>query len=331
MDGGTSAFSWVILVIIGRGGPMKIEHFSYFLAMRDSSSLSEAAAKAHISQQGYGKAIVALEDALGCKLLERDAKGARLTNAGALVMHYAETIVSAYGQMTVGLATQSSDLEALQRFDGCIAFSNVCMNSFEPIFSARGLLSRASKDELSLDELLERASEREWICIGDVCAQVYEDHAERWDIEPLVVGRVGIIVPRRFLREAGSESAEAVAASVPLAVFDCQATREIYSSLLGKDAFSNVKIRTTRDEMLREGLRRGDFALLSDSFHWSEFQSAIGTSENPLTFIPFKREFVSLFGFVRKKGLPYSDEQRAVVDAAKRTFANVSKTVIRTA
>ena len=306
---------------------MKIEHFSYFLAMKGSSSLSEAAAKAHISQQGYGKAIVALEDALGCKLLERDAKGARLTNAGMLVMHYAETIVAAYDQMTVGLATQSSDLEILRSFAGGLAFSDICMNTIEPAFSTRGLLNRASKDELPLGELIERAGDNAWICIGDICPQVYKDYADYLDVEPLATGRVGLIVPRKLLRAAGSEEAEAVAARVPLAVFDCQATREIYALLLGADAFENVKMRTTKDELLRKGLERGDFAILTDSFHWGEFQSAIGTSGNPLVFMPFRREVFSLFGFVRKKDLPYSDEQRAVVDAAKRTFANLTKTV----
>ena len=75
---------------------MKIEHSAYFLAMKDSSSLSEASAKAHISQQGYGKVIAALESALGCKLVERDARGAHLTSAGLLFMRHAEAMVAEF-------------------------------------------------------------------------------------------------------------------------------------------------------------------------------------------------------------------------------------------
>ena len=306
---------------------MKIEHVIYFLAMKDASSLSEASAKAHISQQGYGKVIAALEKALGCKLVERDAKGARLTNAGALFMHHAEIMVDEFERAKMSLKTQQFDLDILREFEGAMAFSNVCMNTFDPIFSERGLLNRARKEELPLGEALDRAEDQDCICICDICTQVYPDYDDRWDIDALGVGQVGVVAPKKFVNNAELLSAEDIIASAPLAVFDCQATRQIYEFLFGVRDFGDIKVRTTRDELLREGLMRGDFAVLSDSFHWTEIQASLSESNRPLVFAPFKRDVFSLFGFVRKKGLAYTETQRSVVDAMKRTFANLSKTV----
>ena len=303
---------------------MKIEHIAYFLAMKDSSSLSEASAKAYISQQGYGKVIAALESALGCKLVERDARGAHLTSAGLLFMRHAEAMVAEFEKAKMDLRTQRADLDILREYDGNMAFSDVCMNTFEPFFSSKGLLNRTNREELSLGDALARAEESDWVCLCDVCAQVYPDYAERWDMDTLAIGQVGVVAPRNLLGDFESQSAEEVIEIAPLAVFDCQATREIYELLFGVRNFGDIKMRTTRDVLLREGLRRGDFAVLSDSFHWTELQSKIETPENPLVFVPFRQGAYSLFGFVRKKDLPYGERQRAVVDAMLRSFANLS-------
>lgn len=304
---------------------MKIEHIKYFLAMQDSPSLSQAACKANISQQGYGKVIAGLEEALGCRLVERDALGARLTDAGHLFMEHARVIASEYQKMQMRLSTRDADHKLLKEFSGSMAFSNVCMNTFDPLFSTAGLLNHAQKEELSLSEALSRAENPRWICICDVCEEIYPHHADTWDIEVIGRGRVGIIVPQKIMDETGARSAEDVVKGSNLAIFDCEATREMYDKLFDEKFRDHLMLRTTRDNLLQGGLKRGDFALLSDSFHWNTFQSKSMNEDRALVFMPFSDEFHSIFGIVRAKGVVYDEEQKAVVDAVKRFITYATK------
>ena len=71
---------------------MNYNHLMIFLAVAEEGSISRGADKLCISQPAVSKQVQSLEAALKTKLFEREAKGVRLTNAGALLLGYAQRL-----------------------------------------------------------------------------------------------------------------------------------------------------------------------------------------------------------------------------------------------
>lgn len=71
-------------------------HLQYFVAVAEEGSITRAAARLHVSQPALSQAISLLESDLGLKLLERHARGVRLTAHGAAFLPKARSAVSAW-------------------------------------------------------------------------------------------------------------------------------------------------------------------------------------------------------------------------------------------
>lgn len=78
---------------------MNIENLKYFYEAATLKSISKAAEKSHISQSALSKQIQRLEENLDVKLINRSNKGVELTDAGILVLKYAEKILHNYVRM----------------------------------------------------------------------------------------------------------------------------------------------------------------------------------------------------------------------------------------
>lgn len=61
---------------------MRLEQIHYYLTIVECGSITKAAGKLYISQPALSKQIALLEDEIGVKLLKRQARGIRLTEAG---------------------------------------------------------------------------------------------------------------------------------------------------------------------------------------------------------------------------------------------------------
>lgn len=65
-----------------------------FVAVAQSGSMTVAARRLHVTQSGLSHQIKRLEDAMGCCLLDRDARGCRLTAEGALFIERAHQLLA---------------------------------------------------------------------------------------------------------------------------------------------------------------------------------------------------------------------------------------------
>ena len=74
--------------------PMELRTLKYFLAVVKEGSISNAAKALDVTQPTLSRQLAALEDELGCKLYTRTHKGIVLTEQGAVLNRYAETIVA---------------------------------------------------------------------------------------------------------------------------------------------------------------------------------------------------------------------------------------------
>lgn len=75
-----------------------------FLTVATTSNVSRAAKHLHLSQPAVTKQVRALEQTLGVKLLERTARGVRLTAAGELVRDYARRSAALLDECQASLA-----------------------------------------------------------------------------------------------------------------------------------------------------------------------------------------------------------------------------------
>lgn len=85
---------------------VNIESLEYFKKIAEIKSISKVANKSHISQPALSQQMQKLEDSLGQKLFVRSNRGVKLTQAGELVLKYADNIIRTYDKMLTGLEEQ---------------------------------------------------------------------------------------------------------------------------------------------------------------------------------------------------------------------------------
>lgn len=83
---------------------MELRHLRYFVAVVRCGSFSAAAEQLGRTQQAVSKAIAQLEERLGVRLLDRDARTPRPTAFGELLLERAEEIDAALGRFEIELA-----------------------------------------------------------------------------------------------------------------------------------------------------------------------------------------------------------------------------------
>ncbi len=72
---------------------MEIRTLQYFLAVAYEGSISNAAKRLHVTQPTLSRQMASLEDELGRQLYTRSQKGIELTEHGAILQRYAESII----------------------------------------------------------------------------------------------------------------------------------------------------------------------------------------------------------------------------------------------
>jgi DNA-binding transcriptional LysR family regulator len=88
---------------------MELRHLRYFVAVVRCGSFSAAAEHLGRTQQAVSKAIAQLEERLGVRLLDRDARTPRPTAFGELLLERAEEIDAALGRFEVELSGLRSE------------------------------------------------------------------------------------------------------------------------------------------------------------------------------------------------------------------------------
>lgn len=72
---------------------MTLSQLRTFTAVADAGSVSAAAARLHVTQPAVSAAVRALEESVGCELIEPEGRGLRLTAAGEVFAGYARRVL----------------------------------------------------------------------------------------------------------------------------------------------------------------------------------------------------------------------------------------------
>lgn len=287
-----------------------------------AESMSEAAQRLHMSQQGFSKAIAALERAVGARLVDRGARGSILTIDGRAFLGHARAAVEHYRAGIECLRTQKGDLDLLKAYDGPLNLTSACFVALSRRYLDSGILESADVREVSLEDAFSMAGDGDAIVIADVCPEVYPDFERDFILEPIGVGRVGIVAGESLLPKGAEDPLWESAARLPIGMYDCDASLEIYEKMFEDMPLEAVKMRTRNAASLQVSALRGKVALLCDTFSWAMFPEEL-TRDRSLRFIPLRKEMNSVFGFLRRRDVPFTDEQRVFVDSFLRILASL--------
>ena len=147
---------------------LNYHHLRYFWEVARSGSLRAASEKLNVSQPTLSGQIKLLEDSLERKLFERSGRGLKLTNAGHMVLNYANEIFSIGNRLMEALAGQESELPV--RLNIGIADSLpklVAWNLIRPAMTAFPRLQLACSEASSTDLLGQLASLRLDLVLAD--------------------------------------------------------------------------------------------------------------------------------------------------------------------
>ena len=109
---------------------MELRQLEYFVTVAEESNFTRAAERVHISQSGVSAQVKALEHELGAPLLDRSGRVARLTEAGAAALPYAQAALDA----AAGLRQAVDEVRGLVRGHLTVGMVQGC--EVTPLFAA---------------------------------------------------------------------------------------------------------------------------------------------------------------------------------------------------
>ena len=95
---------------------MDIRQLRYFIAIADSRSLSEAAAKLNIAQPSLSQHLASIESELGVKLVVRSPRGSFLTPEGTILLKHAHEISGKLSSCLASMKKLSQEVSGTVRF-----------------------------------------------------------------------------------------------------------------------------------------------------------------------------------------------------------------------
>jgi LysR family transcriptional regulator, transcriptional activator of nhaA len=133
---------------------MNFHHLHYFWAVAKEGNLTRAARMLHVSQSALSTQIRALEDQLGHELFVRSGRSLLLTEAGQLVLNYAESIFALGSELQTTLAGARKADQHLRIGAVATLSRNFQENLLRPFLGRHDL--RITLESGSLTELLDR-------------------------------------------------------------------------------------------------------------------------------------------------------------------------------
>ncbi|BBP83752.1 LysR family transcriptional regulator [Pseudomonas sp. Pc102] len=133
---------------------LNFHHLHYFWAVAKEGNLTRAADALHVSQSALSTQIRVLEDQLGHVLFIRSGRSLRLTEAGQLVLDYADTIFALGSELQTTLQNTRQASQTLRIGAVATLSRNFQENLLRPFLGREGL--RITLESGSVDELLER-------------------------------------------------------------------------------------------------------------------------------------------------------------------------------
>lgn len=297
---------------------MNIDYARYFIELSRAGSFYGAAKGLYMSQQGLNKAITALEEELGTKLVERGKRGVTLTAEGQRFLEFAEKMTADYQGFLSTLYNDQIRAEEVDPTTVHVTYyaSQILASSPEHMETLR--------DTIYLEEPFEKIQHRALNSEGsDLCfVDLHANTAAKILSDPNLVFDASLISDIGVICRADSPLASRVSlsrrevASYPCAVNGFKEMGQIFDWLFRDSPLQDVRVRVTNPRtLLRFVLAREDGIALLDSFGFHLFQINPSIPTDDLVFVPLSTpEARCLLGFLQPKHVKPTPRVSSMID-----------------
>ena len=305
---------------------MQVETLRYFIELAQAGSFYGAARNAFISQQGLNKAITALEDELGVKLVERGSRGVRLTTGGDIFLDYARRALVDYKSML-------DELYAENRFVVPDAPPLVFHVTYYPAQISRPFIDdmdviesvRVSEEGFRRIVESAAASDGSELYLVDVYAETADELEQRSDLlfEPMLVSQFGVVCqdgsPLSGQRVVHREQL----ADVPLAVDSHRETMRLVGNVMQDYPLNNIRFGVSEPRMTLEYASKSkQVASMFDSFGFELAQRSSSIMTDGLNFTPLSTpRSLCRIGFLYARNARPNVRARHAIDRLKQHLA----------
>ncbi|WP_417003931.1 LysR family transcriptional regulator [Adlercreutzia equolifaciens] len=301
---------------------MNIEALRSFVAVIEAGSISAAAKKLYISQQGLNKAVTALERELNVELVYRNQKGVVPTPAGLAFFKRAQRISEEYEGLVRDMGSCTKALDTLKRTSVEIHATTICMYAAIEPLAQRGFLKNAVLHETDIGEHLRKPANRDCLYLLDLFDGLYsaERFQEGFSTTVLTQTKIGLIASKEHFPHLPRTLSVSDARALPVGIYKTEPLTEIARAVLGEDALDNARTLTTNQSLLVREMREGSLLLLGDQLLLQSYQTLLG-EECRLAFSHIEGCTSSIV-LLRDKQ-QRSDEVEALVEALLAAFDNI--------
>lgn len=303
---------------------MKIEHLRYFAEACESGSVSAAASRLFISQQGLNKALTRMESELGCTLLNRSYAGVALTEKGEIFYEYAKHALEEYDAVTrvIG-ANPSLEAQVSRRVVDvgvtpyCLGvlyeeLTHPCVNSAHemPFDEVVAGLGEGSVEFAFLDAFNERRE--------DLHGLFGLDPAD-FSVEPVFNTALGILCKvGSALGEMESVSVEELLTTRIALILD-ETLRSAFKRIAGGRSFQSIALETTNRSAFLAHVNDGKTPALLDSLAFWELQQSKAIDED-VVYIPLQTHLIDTICLAYRRGSAHELLFKRYAAFVKKTF-----------
>lgn len=303
------------------GVKVKIEYFGYFCEVVESQSISLAAQKIYISQQGLSKALTVIENELGTTLLNRNRNSARvsLTAEGQIFYDYASSIWKEYSRMCTVFQSLKDKQSSGEKITICgtkFLLNNVLTPVFHAMTAAGTELPQIL--ERSISDIISGLDSQPSNQLNIVNIPEYTFSEIKSNSDLCFVALYSSSLMAYLYKDNPMSSKKCISLdelrTAPLAVYQDDNLIEMLRHLLGTDKLGNIKISTSNARAIRQFMRENRCISITDSYleRFDKRSSFIG--------VPLKKSIVIHQGFIYSRKNPPSTNAMQMIDTITKNI-----------
>lgn len=276
-----------------------------FVTVAETLNYTEAAERLFASQATISKHIMALEQELGVKLINRDRRSIEVSAAGRIALPYAQQLLKTQEEMTAALSAQRSKRQMRLSVRGIPTISQYKAFTVITEFSKQHPEVDLTFREDETDALLAALRKAE---VDVVFARFFDaDDARDFEVLPGEADRFVIVLPREHRLVAAETSGSKNSRPIRLAdvggenfllLDDSTGMQKPILSLLAENGISDPSIvyLGRRTDLILGMIRRGMgvSVMMEGSFDLGDYPDLVSVPLTPVSY--------SHLAFVRRKG-----------------------------
>ena len=302
---------------------MHIESLLYFAELAHAGSFYGAAKRLHISQQGLNKAISSIESELGVRLVERNRRGVRLTNAGEVFLEYCESALERHSRMLDEIYAEhryAAPAEARIVFHVTYYPAQIS----RPFVTGMNALDMVRIVEEPFQQIVEDIEESDGselflIDVHEGTLRKLAEH-EKLIFEPVLVSQLGVVWKDGSPLAGSRAIHREQLANHPLAVDSHREMMRLVEYVMEDYPLNDIRLGVAEPRTTLEfATKSADVASTFDSFGFTLAQQSPSIPTDGLHYTPFSTpRSLCRIGFLYSKGAKPNVRARHAIDLLKR-------------